>query len=252
MVLKNKHALVTGGGTGVGAAIALRLANDGAKVTITGRRADVLESFAKSHENIAFVVCDVTDESSVKTAFDEAKQNFGMVDFVIANAGAANSKPFNKLSADDLQFMLDVNLKGVFHCFQAGLTDMKQAGAGRLIAVASTAGLKGYGYVSHYCAAKFGVVGMVQALAIELGKTGITANCVCPSYVDTPMTARTIENIMAQTGLDEAGALKALVKDNPQGRLIKPEEVADSVAWLCNAGALAINGQAISISGGEV
>jgi 3-hydroxybutyrate dehydrogenase len=252
MTFSGKHALVTGGGTGVGAAIALKLTQLGANVTITGRREHPLQTTSKLHANINWSLCDVTNQNSVERCFAESRAKFGSVDIVVASAGAAQSKPFHHLTTTDLQAMLDVNLIGVFNTFQAALPDMKENKWGRLVAIASTAGLKGYGYVSHYCAAKHGVIGMTKALAIEVAKQGITANAVCPSYVDTPMTDNTIKTIMDKTGRSKEEALHALVADNPQGRLITPEEVADTVAWLCGTGATAINGQAISISGGEV
>ncbi len=251
MNLAGKHAVVTGGGTGVGAAIAMALADLGATVTITGRRKTKLDEVAANQARINVCVCDVTDVDSVQECFAAARMNSGAIDIVVANAGAADSKPFHKLNRDDMYAMLDVNLIGVFNTFQAALPDMKAAGWGRLIAMASVAGLKGAGYVSHYCAAKHAVIGMTRALAIEVAKKGITANAVCPSYVDTPMTDRTIDNIMAKTGRDRQQAVAALTAGNPQGRLIRPKEVADTVAWLCGDGAAAINGQAITVSGGE-
>lgn len=252
MKVSNRHAVVTGGGTGVGAAIAVDLARAGATVTILGRREEPLIKLASTSPNIEWACADVTNVETLQQAISAAREKSGRIDIVIANAGAASSKPFAQLSADDMQGMLNVNLMGVFNTFQAVLPEMIDNGWGRMIAVASTAGLKGYGYVSHYCAAKHGVIGMIKSLALELARKGITVNAVCPSYVDTDMTTQTIANIMKKTQMSEAEAVASLVASNPQRRLITPGEVADTVTWLCGEGASAINGQAVSISGGEI
>jgi NAD(P)-dependent dehydrogenase (short-subunit alcohol dehydrogenase family) len=250
--LAGKHALVTGGGTGVGAAIALALASAGAKVTIAGRRQEPLEKTAQEHARLRWVIGEVTDAQSVRSMFAEASAAHGPVEIVVANAGAAASKPFLKMDTSDLQAMLDVNLTGVFNVWQAALQTMLDAGWGRLIAIASTAGLKGYAYVSGYCAAKHGVVGLTRALALETAKTGVTVNAICPGYMQTPMLEQTIGNIMRKTGRSRADAEAVLKAQNPQGRFIQPEEVADAVLWLCGKSAASVTGQAISVSGGEI
>ena len=250
--LSGKHALVTGGGTGVGAAIALALARGGANVTISGRRQEPLEKTAQEHTRLRWATCDVTDAQSIKSMFVTASAAHGPVDIVIANAGAAASKPFLKMDASDLQAMLDVNLTGVFRVWQAALQPMLDAGWGRLIAIASTAGLKGYAYVSGYCAAKHGVVGLARALALETAKTGVTVNAICPGYTQTPMLEQAIDTIMRKTGRPRAEAEAALTAHNPQGRFIQPEEIAELVLWLCGRNAASVTGQAISISGGEI
>jgi len=252
MPLSDKHVVVTGGGTGVGAAIAVELANAGAAVTIVGRREEPLVKLASTSVNIDWLCADVTKADTVQQALLMARQRSGYIDIVVANAGAASSKPFATLSTADMQSMLDVNLLGVFNTFQAVLPDMLESGWGRMIAISSTAGLKGYSYVSHYCAAKHAVIGMVKSLSKEVARKGITVNAVCPSYVDTEMTQQTIANIMQKTKMSENDAVTALIAANPQGRLILPKEVADTVAWLCGDNASAINGQAVSISGGEI
>lgn len=249
--LAGKHALVTGGGTGVGAAIALALARAGATVTIAGRRQEPLEKTAREHAGLRWVIGDVTDARSVRAMFAEASAAHGPINIVVANAGAAASKPFLKMDAGDLQAMLDVNLTGVFNVWQAALQPMLDASWGRLIAIASTAGLKGYAYVSGYCAAKHGVVGLTRALALETAKTGVTVNAICPGYTETPMLERTIGNIVLKTGRSRAEAEATLKAQNPQGRFIQPEEVADAVLWLCGSGSASVTGQAISVSGGE-
>jgi len=245
--LSGKTVLITGGGGGVGAAMALSFANAGAMVCIAGRSKDRLQKVAACHDRISSVVADVTDEQSVVAMFATC----GPADFVIANAGASESAPFVKTSLASWQSMMAVNLTGVFLTLREGLRQIPGHG-GRLIAVASTAGLKGYAYVAPYAAAKHGVVGMVRSLALEIAKTKTTVNAICPGFLDTEMTDRSVANIMDKTGMDEDKARSALSAHNPQGRLIDPDEVAQTALWLCSDGAASINGQAISISGGEV
>jgi NAD(P)-dependent dehydrogenase (short-subunit alcohol dehydrogenase family) len=251
-VLDGRHAVVTGGGRGIGAAIADALAGAGATVTLMGRREAALQDKASALPMARAVVCDVTDEARVAAAFAEAARAFGPVTILVNNAGAAESAPLVRTSLELFRRMLDVNLIGTFLCSRAALPDMLEAGFGRIVNVASVAGLKGAAYVSAYCAAKHGVIGFTRALALETAKRGVTVNAVCPSYTDTDMGRRAIANIVEKTGRSAAEAEAELVRKNPQGRLIRPEEVAATVLWLCGPGAGAITGQAIAVAGGEV
>ena len=251
-VLDGRHAVVTGGGRGIGAATATALAAEGARVTLMGRNEGQLKEKVETLPIGQAVRCDVTDEAGVAAAFAEATRAFGPVAILVNNAGAAESAPFVRTSLELFRRMLDVNLIGTFLCSRAALPDMLEAGFGRIVNVASIAGLKGAAYVSAYCAAKHGVIGLTRALALETATKGITVNAVCPSYTDTDMVRDAIANIARKTGRSAAAARAELVGKNPQGRLIRPEEVAATVLWLCAPGAEAITGQAIAVAGGEV
>jgi 3-hydroxybutyrate dehydrogenase len=249
--LSGKHALVTGGGSGVGSAIAHTLADAGCQVTITGRNEAALKAACAGHDRIRAAVADVTDRQALGDAFSQAAGTDGRVHIVIANAGIAESQPFQKLQADQWQRMIDINLTGVFNTFSAGLAHMAGTGWGRMVAIASTAGLQGGGYISAYSASKHGVVGLVRSLAIELGPKDITVNAVCPGYIDTPMTDRTLDNITAKTGMSRKEATKMLLKDVPTGRLVTADEVAGTVLWLCSDAARSVNGETVVIDGGQ-
>ncbi len=251
MSMVSQHVVISGGGSGVGAEIARVFATAGAKVSVMGRRPEPLQGIAR--ETGAFAItADVTDAVSVQGALEAARTRNGPISVAIANAGAAPSAPFHKITAADFASTLDVNLGGVFNLWQAALPDLKAAKAGRLIAIASTAGLKGYGYVSHYCAAKHGVVGLTRALAVELGPIGITANAICPGFIETPLLERAIAAIVEKTGMTEAAAAKAMISGNPQKRFVSTREVAETALWLCSDAAASVNGHALALSGGEI
>ena len=248
-----RHALVTGGGQGIGAAIAHLLVRRGMRVTVLGRRLATGQVLAAEPPDLLHAVAaDVANASEVAAAFADAVVRFGRVDVLVNNAGQAESAPFLKMDEVLWRRMLDVNLTGTMLCTQAALPGMLEAGWGRIVNVASTAGQVGYAYVSAYCAAKHGVVGLTRALALEVASKGITVNAVCPGYTDTEIVRASIERVVAKTGRSEQEARAAFVQSNPQGRLVAPQEVADAVAWLCSEGASAITGQALSVSGGEV
>ena len=250
-LLRSSHALVTGGGRGIGRAIAAELSRAGATVTVLGRNRATLDDVVADGLARAAVVADVADQAAVAAAITEAAAR-QPIDILIANAGAAVSAPFAKTDGALFRQMLDVNFMGVVHAVHAVLPTMKQRRHGRIVAVASTAGLKGYAYVSAYSAAKHAVIGLVRSLALELATSGVTVNAVCPGFTDTDLIAGSVDNIMSKTGRSREQALAELAKHNPQGRLVTPEEVANAVLWLCGDGAGAITGQAIAVAGGEV
>ncbi len=255
--LQDRHALVTGGSRGIGLATAQSLLALGARVTLMGRDLQALQAAAATlapqdkADRVACVAGDVSRRDAVDQAMDEARKTQGSIDILINNAGQAVSQRFDRMTEDDWQRMLAVNLTGSFHCIQACLPGMVQAGWGRIVNVASTAGLVGYGYVSAYCAAKHGVIGLTRSLAIELASKGVTVNAVCPGYTETDIVRDAVANISAKTGADQAAALSRLTARNPQGRLVQPEEVATAIAWLCLPASSAINGQALPVDGGE-
>lgn len=253
--LAGVHALVTGGARGIGEAVARALLAQGARVTLLGRNEATLASGAQAlaaHGEVAWVSADISDAAAVAAAFARAAERLGPVQVLVNNAGQAVSAPFGKTDSALWQQMIDVNLTGTFHCISAALPAMLAAGWGRIVNVASTAGLIGYPYVTAYCAAKHGVVGLTRALALEVAKKGVTVNAVCPGYTETDIVRDAVANIVAKTGRGEDDARAELARRNPQGRLVQPQEVADAVLWLCQPGAGAVTGQSIAVAGGEV
>ena len=250
--LDGQHALITGGGTGIGAAIARAFADAGASVSIAGRRRAPLEEVVAGLKHAIAITADVTRERDCQAMAGAAREKHGPIDIVIANAGMADSAPVAKIDLAHWQRTIDVNLTGAFLTVKSALADVTRkdsAASRRIVFIASTAGLKGYPYVAAYCAAKHGVVGFARALSIELAPTGVTVNAICPGYTDTPLLADAVAKIAAKTGLSAADSRSALARENDERRLITPEEVAQKVLWLCLPEAAAINGQAISISG---
>jgi 3-hydroxybutyrate dehydrogenase len=245
MTLAGRRVLVTGGGSGAGADLARGFAEAGAEVVIAGRRAEALQAVAEPL-GARWVRTDVTDEASVRRMFAEA----GPCDIVVANAGAADSGVMAKTTLAQWNAMIAVNLTGVFLTFREALGQFR--GEGRLIAVASTAGLKGYAKVAPYAAAKHGVIGLVRSLALEVARKGITVNAVCPGFLDTPMTDHSIAVIAERTGKTPAGARAALEGLSPQGRLYQPSEVTAAALYLASDAARGVNGACLTISGGEV
>lgn len=250
--LAGRHALVTGGGTGIGAAIARRLSSEGAAVTLVGRRVEPLEALAAELPMACVAAGNVTDQMEIARVVAAAHDAFGAIDILVNNAGAAESAPFHRIDSESWRRTMSVNLDALLAVTQAVLPDLRGVQDGRIVTVASTAGVKGYAYSVAYCAAKHGAVGFTRALALELAQTSVTVNAVCPGFTDTAIVDDTVARIVARTGRDAAGVRNEIAAYNPQGRLIDPEEVADAILWLCLPSSRSITGQAIIVAGGEV
>jgi NAD(P)-dependent dehydrogenase (short-subunit alcohol dehydrogenase family) len=251
----DRHAVVTGASRGIGSTIAAALAGRGARVSLLGRDAASLHTVSKALGGAAVaapIVTDVTDSASVRAAFEKARENFGPVQILVNNAGQAASAKFMDTDEALWNRIMAVNVNGTYLCTRQAVPDMLQVGFGRIVNVASIAGLRGGAYISAYVASKHAVIGLTRSLALEFATKNITVNAVCPGYTDTDIVREAIANIVRKTGRSEADALASLVATNPQRRLITPEEVAHSVLWLCGPGAESITGQSIVVAGGEV
>lgn len=246
--LSGKRAFVTGGGTGIGAAVALAYADAGAEVIITGRREGPLKEVAAKSDRISWRIMDVTNETEVVDTIAAA----GQIDIMVPNAGIAETAPIHKTTLDFWRKVQTTNVEGVLLCTREVMKPMASRGWGRIIIISSIAGLKGFSYGGAYCASKHAVLGLMKCASDEVLKTGVTVNAICPGYVETPIIDRSIDNIMAKAGVSKEEALASLQDTNPFGRLITADEVAASALWLCGPGSGAVTGQAIPISGGQI
>ncbi len=252
MALQGRHALVTGGGRGIGRATAAALAAAGATVTVVGRSEAPLKD-AVSHGHAAgFVVADVTDAKTMSDGITAAAAARGAIDILVANAGAAESAPFMRTDPETFRRLFEINVIGVVHAIRAVLEGMIARGFGRIVAISSTAGLRGGAYITAYSASKHALNGLVRSLALETVKNGVTVNAVCPTYVDTDMARSAVDRIVERTGRTREQALAGILKDRPMGRLVLPEEVAAAVVYLCSAEAAAVTGTTLAIAGGEL
>ena len=255
--LAGRHAIVTGGGRGIGKAIASELARLGADVSVMGRDAAVLEATANEIREaygakVSAIAADLSQPDQITIAFKAAAEKAGDASILVNNAGVAYSAPFLRTSLDNWNDVLNIDLTSAFLCIQQVLKTMMTSGFGRIINISSTSGLTGCAYVVAYCAAKHGLIGLTRALAMEVAKSGVTVNAVCPGFTETDIVTRSVDNIVKKTGRTAEQALGELVAHNPQARLIQPQEVAEAVGWLCLPGSRSMTGQSIAVAGGEL
>jgi 3-hydroxybutyrate dehydrogenase len=247
--LDGRHALITGGGTGIGAAAATHLHAAGARISVTGRRPEPLQRIAEMVAGTA-IQCDVTDSAEIGRAFDEARAANGPIEMLIVNAGIAESAPFHKMTRESWDRIIGTNLTAAFECSRAAIADLIASENGRLVFVASVASLRGVPYAAHYAASKHGLLGLMRSLAAEYAKTKLTVNAVCPGYVDTPMTDQSVARVSEITGRSEDQARSAITKMNASGRLVDPDGIATMILTLCLPQSRDINGAAVTIDGG--
>jgi len=249
MALTGRHALITGGGTGIGAAAVEHLSAAGAKLSLLGRRIEPLQGVADRHGGTA-IRCDVTDPARIAAAFDEARAANGPIDLLVVNAGTADSAPFHKMTRESWDRIISTNLTAAFDCARAAISDLLNSDHGRLVFVASVAGLRGVPYAAHYAASKHGLLGLMRSLAAEYAKTNLTVNAVCPGFVDTPMTDTSVVRVSERTGLSKQDSRAAITNINASGRLVDPDAVGNIIAMLCLPLSRDINGAAVTIDGG--
>ena len=247
--LQGRHALITGGGTGIGAAAAEYLNAEGAMLSLLGRRIEPIKAVAESFGGTA-IQCDVTDPDRIRAAFDEARAANGPIDLLIVNAGIAESAPFHKMTREGWDRIVGTNLTAAFECSRAAISDLLKSDNGRLVFVASVASLRGVPYAAHYAASKHGLLGLMRSLAAEYAKTNLTVNAVCPGYVDTPMTDQSVARVSQITGRSEGDARSAITNMNASGRLVDPQAIGNVIAMVCLPLSRDINGAAITLDGG--
>lgn len=247
--LEGRHALITGGGTGIGAATAELLHAAGVRISLLGRRMEPLLDVARVTDGAA-IQCDVSDHDSIHRAFDEARAKNGLIDLLIVNAGIAESAPFHKMTRESWDRIIGVNLTGAFDTVQAGLPDLLKAEDARVVFIASVASLRGVPYAAHYAASKHGLLGLMRSMAAEYAKSRMTVNAICPGYVDTPMTDQSVSRVSQITGRGEGDARSAITNMNASGRLVDPKAIANLVLTVCLPLSRDINGAAITIDGG--
>lgn len=247
--LEGRHALITGGGTGIGAAAAAELAAAGAKLSLLGRRVEPLQATAEKTGG-AVIQCDVTDPDRIGSAFDEARSANGPIELLIVNAGIADSAPFHKTTRESWDRIIATNLTAAFDCARAAIGDLLESDSGRLVFVASVASIRGVPYAAHYAASKHGLLGLMRSLAAEYAKTELTVNAVCPGYVDTPMTDESIARVSEITGRGEDQSRSAIEGINASGRLVDPRGIATLILTLCLPQSRDINGAALTVDGG--